>query len=556
MMKSKLLFLLICLFISSRINVFGQNFEQNTSKAQLNQLSKANANRLEIITYIERRGEINNSFGASVAGIGDINLDGYDDVIIGNGHKGAGEALIFFGGAEMDSIPDIILHGENDGDGFGYEVASGGDINGDGDPDFIVAALDYPQRKGKGRVYVYFGGALLDTIPDAIFTGEYKYDNLGLRITAGDLNNDGCDDILIATVNYTISKPVRGKAYLYFGGEMLDSIPDWTNEGDAYRTYLGSGLAIGDLNGDGYNDMLISSTPMDSLENEITVTELFFGSSELDTIPKLVVIDSLWGDGTERILFTEDFNLDGFDDFIIRMGARFNIYYGSSEIDTTPDAYLSPWYGAGVCRLASAGDVNGDGYPDVLAGAPHPLFQTGSVGLYLGSKNINPEVDWIAGGGGYFGTAIDGAGDVNGDGYDDIIFSTISLPLTHLARGSVWIMAGKPDLDDIGSGVEETERPGVPQRFTLSQNYPNPFNNQTTIHYQLGSRFRTHVVLTIYDITGKEVITLVDAWQKPGGYEVKWTGKSRDGKEVSSGVYLCRLSVRQSHQIKKLILMR
>ncbi|RKY76162.1 hypothetical protein DRQ00_09265 [candidate division KSB1 bacterium] len=556
MMKSKLLFLLICLFISSRINVFSQNFEQNTSKAQLNQLSKANANRLEIITYIERRGEINNSFGASVAGIGDNNLDGYDDVIIGSGHKGAGEALIFFGGAEMDSIPDIILHGENDGDGFGYEVASGGDINGDGDPDFIVAALDYPQRKGKGRVYVYFGGALLDTIPDAIFTGEYKYDNLGLRITAGDLNNDGCDDILIATVNYTISKPVRGKAYLYFGGEMLDSIPDWTNEGDAYRTYLGSGLAIGDLNGDGYNDMLISSTPMDSLENEITVTELFFGSSELDTIPELVVIDSLWGDGTERILFTEDFNLDGFDDFIIRMGARFNIYYGSSEIDTTPDAYLSPWYGAGVCRLASAGDVNGDGYPDVLAGAPHPLFQTGSVGLYLGSKNINPEVDWIAGGGGYFGTAIDGAGDVNGDGYDDIIFSTISLPLTHLARGSVWIMAGKPDLDDIGSGVEETERPGVPQRFTLSQNYPNPFNNQTTIHYQLGSRFRTHVVLTIYDITGKEVITLVDAWQKPGGYEVKWTGKSRDGKEVSSGVYLCRLSVRQSHQIKKLILMR
>ena len=213
--KLWILFIIMTFFvISVRSQSLNQSVHMGKEKQQLSRLTQSQGNQLDIITSIEKHGEPYSMFALSVAGIGDINLDGYDDIIVGNPYKGAGEALILFGGAKMDSVPDIILHGENDGDGFGENVASGGDINGDGDPDFIVSAPDYPNRKGKGRVYIYFGGSILDSIPDAIFTGELNHGNLGRgSIAVGDMNNDSCDDIFVSAPNYS---PVfrLGKVYL------------------------------------------------------------------------------------------------------------------------------------------------------------------------------------------------------------------------------------------------------------------------------------------------------------------------------------------------------
>jgi len=263
-MKLKIAFILLfCLISLSDVSSLHQSSQQKSQKSQLNQFSQIEGNQLEIITYIEGFGKDESGrLGYSVAGIGDINLDGFDDVIIGNLDKGPGEALILFGGTDMDSIPDIVFRGENEGDTFGGNVAAGGDINGDGDPDFIVVALGFPEKHSQGKVYVYFGGAILDTIPDIVFTGENDHDLFGSRVATGDVNKDNCDDILISTVNYNGSdgnNMLRGKAYLYYSGILLDTIPDWTNTGDSIRTYLGSGLAICDVNNDNKNDILINS---------------------------------------------------------------------------------------------------------------------------------------------------------------------------------------------------------------------------------------------------------------------------------------------------------
>jgi len=106
--------------------------------------------------------------------------------------------------------------------------------------------------------------------------------------------------------------------------------------------------------------------------------------------------------------------------------------------------------------------------------------------------------------------------------------------------------------------VEPGHKESLPSHFALFQNYPNPFNSTTAISYQLSvvSHQRSAVSLKIYNILGEEVITLVDEKQTVGSHQVTWNGKDRNGKEVSSGVYLYRLRVSGYVQTKKLVLLR
>lgn len=104
------------------------------------------------------------------------------------------------------------------------------------------------------------------------------------------------------------------------------------------------------------------------------------------------------------------------------------------------------------------------------------------------------------------------------------------------------------------TGVEEHPDNLIPQKFELFQNYPNPFNPGTTIRYHLP--VKTQVKLTIYNILGQEVITLVDKVQPPGKCAVQWDGKSASGQAVASGIYFYQLKTKQFTQVKKLLLVR
>lgn len=556
-MKLKLMIaLLLCLMMLGAEKNTNQNIPRGERMAPTH-FSQMQGNQLEIITSMYGFGLLNGRLGECVRGIGDINMDGYDDVLVGNVHNGPGEALILFGGADMDSIPDLILRGENEHDLMGTNAFGGCDINGDGMPDLLVQAGCYPNGAQYGRMYGYFGGTLLDTIPDIVLTGKSYMEEYGQKMTAGDMNGDQCDDILISTVNpYTCS----GKADLYYGGSLLDTIPDWTNRGDSITTYLGSSLAIGDVNSDGKNDVIINSEPWIDRKDYWTVTEIFLQSDKLDTVPAISIVDTLLGGLFSNKLYIKDFNLDGIDDFIIKHSRvldnkyyGYNIYFGGVDLDTKPDAFIAPWYGGTNVMIADAGDVNGDGWPDIITGEWDGQFEAGAIELFLGSAHINYDADWLCGGVGY---SVDGAGDVNGDGYDDLIASSISLPFTHVATGRVYIFAGKPGLIDIGTSVEQIAEKKLSPTQILFQNYPNPFNSQTTIRYLIANKFGKYVSLTIFDITGKEVINLENKCQAAGEYSIIWDGTDRQGENVSSGIYICRLSIGNQHQIKKLTLLR
>ncbi|MDH4223935.1 MAG: VCBS repeat-containing protein, partial [candidate division Zixibacteria bacterium] len=207
------------------------------------------------------------SFGVRLAGVGDINADGVEDLAVGQ----YGKTFIYFGSKNFDTIPDIIFP-------FSCGCIAHGDVNGDGIQDLLLT------RFSLLAVWIYYGGSPYDTIPDKVLVAPDTISppttSFGYRIATGDINKGGHDDIAIHGNN--------NKVYIYLGGEDMLTTPAYVLQGplyDPYINYFGlDGLAIGDINGDGYGDLAVSTTPPSPQPES---TYIYFGGVELDTIPGL-----------------------------------------------------------------------------------------------------------------------------------------------------------------------------------------------------------------------------------------------------------------------------
>jgi hypothetical protein len=196
-------------------------------------------------------------FGVSVAAAGDFNGDGYPDFIIGAQQSGyEGKAFIYYGGPSLDATPDVTLTGESTGylTAFGASVASAGDVNGDGFDDVIVGAPTYGLG---GRVYVFFGGAVPDAVPDRVFSAVGAYDELGSVVgSAGDLNGDGHPDVFASAPYNDAGALNAGAIYVWFGGPAFDTTPDLALLGSGVNEHLMNAANAGDINGDGCSDLI------------------------------------------------------------------------------------------------------------------------------------------------------------------------------------------------------------------------------------------------------------------------------------------------------------
>jgi hypothetical protein len=464
----------------------------------------------------------------------------------------------------MDTIPDLKLKGH-------WCIASAGDVNGDGYDDVITSDLHY--------CYIFYGSQSgLDTIPEVILPPEYPGDYFGSRlINAGDVNKDGYDDILILAPNYPNGNSF-GKAYVYFGGNPMDTIPVWQVAGGSgvqgsNERRLQAVCAL-DFNGDGWVDIVVGREGyyyigIDSLPAEVDV---FFGKqSGFDTIPNLVIhpppglnYHQIAEFGGWWVSNLGDINQDGYQDLGILLeficGLPY-VYFGGNPPDTLPHVIL----GEGSSRSDNfiyAGDVNKDGFPDVVNGNICWGMDWGAVEVYLGSANFNGVKDkWVTADDLPpdfildFGRSVACAGDVNGDGVDDIIASSDNFFVETNHRGEVFIFAGD---STITSGVDDRELNDEkhPEDFSLYQNHPNPFNSNTIISYSLRSYQPTLVTLIIYNMLGEEVRTLVKKWQSKGNYEVDWNGMDNNGRNVASGIYFYQLEFKGFKDAKRMLLIK
>ena len=162
----------------------------------------------------------------------------------------------------MDNIADVTFTGGVNNDYLGVSVSSAGDVNGDGYDDAIIGAT-FASGGGtkRGEAYIYYGGSSMDNIADVTFTGGADSDELGCSVSsAGDVNGDGYNDVIIGAWKVDAGDTDTGEAYIYYGGIPMDSTADITFQGGANSDYFGFSVSsAGDVNGDGYKDIIVGA---------------------------------------------------------------------------------------------------------------------------------------------------------------------------------------------------------------------------------------------------------------------------------------------------------
>jgi hypothetical protein len=372
--------------------------------------------------------------GSSVAGAGDVNGDGYDDVIIGAAKYytyqpgTAGAAFIFLGSATgiANGNPTTAatrLTGNQSGGGFGDSVAKAGDVNGDGYGDVIVGApyFTHPGGLTDGSAFVFLGGP--NGIPDGGFdTADARIDcdqeltDFGNSVAgAGDVNGDGYADVIVGAPNYTTSAYQAGAAFLFLGGATGIAsgtlvVADARLEGDQLGEAFASSVTMaGDVNGDGYADVIVGSPYHDLARTDEGIANVYLGGAA-------GIVDGNPGSASARLVSDQTGGFLGWS-------------------------------------VAGAGDVNGDGYADLIVGAPsYDAGETdeGAAFVFLGSSagiTGSSPADAAAQlesnqAGAWFGHHVASAGDVNGDGYDDVIVSAYLYDAGETDEGAVFIFLG------------------------------------------------------------------------------------------------------------------
>ena len=452
----------------------------------------------------------NNYFGYSVSSAGDVNADGFDDILVGayGYSSNKGRAYIYYGGTIINNVADVVMTGQNAGDNFGYSVSTAGDINKDGYDDVIVGASKY--NTDEGRVYVYLGGASMNSVPDFIFTGSAG-DDFGISVSsAGDVNNDGYDDVIVGASGYLgetgysiiyLGGPVNliggpvitgfaignnfgysvsdagdvnndgfddviigayaynstvGRAYLYFGGSPMNDVVDVTYTGPSSSLWFGVSVSgAGDVNGDGFDDVIVGAMRYSSFKGRAYI---YFGGAS----PNNVIDVTMTGEASSNyfgnsVSTAGDINDDGYDDVIIgaygnsSFTGRAYIFFGGAIMNDTVDVTISGessgnYFGYSV---ANAGDVNGNGFPDLLAGAYTYSSNTGRAYFYDYFMENEIVSDLTMAGetsGDKFGFSVSSAGDVNGDGYDDVI---VGANQNSAFTGKAYIYLGGIIMDNI-----------------------------------------------------------------------------------------------------------
>ncbi|MCP4598068.1 Calx-beta domain-containing protein [Neptuniibacter sp.] len=443
--------------------VYGDEDLGDISSLDLSSLDGSNGFVLKGIDSADQAGE-------SVSSAGDINNDGYDDILIGAKNAGlnAGETYLVFGGsniaasgslelsdldgsASLTGPKGFVINGIDAPDYSGTSVSSAGDINGDGIDDILIGAeqADPDGNSSAGESYVIFGRvsshvwdasldlSSLDGTNGFVLNGIDQNDYSGTSVSsAGDINGDGIDDILIgANGADPDNKSGAGETYLVFGSNTIGAsgsidlsdldgsagltgpkgfVINGVNTGDSAGRSVSS---AGDINGDGFDDILIGADSAGLLIGESYVV---FGHN--DTWSESFDLSSLDG--------TNGFVLPGIDIF-----------------------------DRSAVSVSSAGDINNDGYDDILIGAttaaPNGNLAAGETYLIYGHPGIGASTNGIidlsdlSGQNGFTlngidvndqsGLSVSSAGDVDGDGIDDIL---IGAPYADSSAGEAYLVFG------------------------------------------------------------------------------------------------------------------
>lgn len=387
----------------------------------------------------------------------------------------------------------------------------------------------------------------------------------GTELIDGD-NDPNTDGVVAVTgANFSYGTPAAANIDLEPRREIIAGMRDgklyvFHSDGTPYPGFpftaggdIDCNPAVGDLDGDGLPEIVFGSG--DSLLHAIR-----FDLSSAPGFPRRIALDEDW-DSSPAL---GDLNGDGRPDVVI--GSSDGKVYAVSGADGSDlpgfpvlltDSYDNP---VSIRSSAALGDVDGDGWTDILIGDQngrlHGFDHTGGTlaGFFIqtGGRIQNTPVLW----------------DVDGDGLTEVLLESgdqriycWDSPGAFDPAHVPWPMQqGNPRhtglLGDPGARPDVVAAPPEAPAAVLLANYPNPFSRATAVRFTVPEGGPARVRLTVFDLSGRVVRTLLDEERPPGAQETDWDGKDASGRRVGSGIYLYRLQVAGTERTRKMILLR
>lgn len=554
---------------------------------------------------------------------GDINGDGIFDLVVGarsddDGATDAGAVYILFmnlDGTVQSNQKISMLEGGftdtlNQGNLFGYGVAGIGDYDGDTIPDIAVTAVA-PPNNSLYIIHLNNDGTVKSFVKNENITSQ------GLS-AIGDINGDGRIDLVVCNPNSNDGGQNRGAIDILFLDSLSQIVDSNTVTISSTQGGFGDGIEngdgfggrevamLGDLDGDGNNELAVGTFKADSGRGAIWILSL--DETDYNVISKLKIGD----------------NQGGFEETL--------------PLENNNNGTIGAMFGHALCAV---GDLNGDGIKDLITGANQVNEGYGYI-LYLnpdktvksfqrinnteGGFGLNLNTGGQSGSGERFSRSISFLGDLRNDGtiavnigggaggtgtlyilffracdfagedgnyfwqggntffsnwthstqtvdgplsFEQCAFKAFETDATNLTfnetdgrcicKDSTAVLTFSSEGSsaytiDCNSNLTVKDEINFPEVFSLKNNYPNPFNPITNIQFTLNKNVKVHV--TIFDVLGRKVMQLVKGELVKGKHEINWNGMNDLGQPVSAGVYFYRIEAGGFVQTRKMVLLK
>ena len=365
----------------------------------------------------------NNSFGMDVK-TGDFNGDGYADAVVGAWlyNSGQGRVYIFHSSGPSGiqnttaAAANTIITGESGNSTLGVSIASG-DINGDGYSDLLIGSNSYLTNTGRAYIFHSSGANGITSnsalSANTILTGETTNNEFGNKVLIGDINGDGYSDVIVSAWKY--NNTYQGRVYLFYstgnsGVTTANATSAFANiTGEAANNYFGASLLLTDLNADGLLDLVVGAHLYGASNQGRIYIFHNTGTTIATNNTNATVANTILTASSSNFRFgfslaSGDFNGDSIQDLVVGayeynsfQGAAYFFYNTTNGITATSTTaattfFLGESIGDQVGISISAGDYNGDGFSDVLMGANKFNASQGRAYILhsVGVNGINP----------------------------------------------------------------------------------------------------------------------------------------------------------------------